>query len=303
MQQKVIRFWAAASLVFATVLWGGGFVAVKDSLDFFPPLYLIALRFAIAGVFLGAVFFKRLLKIRRGTFIRGLILSLFLFIAYAFQTIGLQHTTAGKNAFLTTIYVILVPLLGWAFSRRNPGAHIFAAAIIAIAGIGLLSLEGGFFIGIGDVLTLGCGFWFAVHIVFIARFTQGHDDDPIALTILQMLFCALCAGLCALFFEWPFPQDIWHFQPLASLGYLAIFSSGIAFLLQNVGQKYTPAGTAALLLSLESIFGAVFSAVMLGESMSLRMLTGCALLLFAIVLSETKFAFLFKRQGRIKRRG
>lgn len=279
---------AGAGLLLATILWGGGFVAVKDSLDIVPPIYMIALRFAAAGLFLSVIFFKRLKKITRSTLRTGIILAFFLFLAYAFQTIGCVYTTAGKNAFLTTVYVILVPLITWALVKRRPGLHVFAAAILAVIGIGLLSLNDDLSINRGDILTLVCGFWYAVHIVFIARFTQKHGEDPITLTILQMIFCSVFAWLFAPLYDGPFPVEaVTTTRPVLSLLYLAIFPSGIAFLLQNVGQKHLSPSTAALLLSTESVFGALFSALLLDESMTLRMIFGCALLFIAVILSES----------------
>lgn len=287
MTQRKIGLFAGAGLLVATILWGGGFVAVKDSLDVVPPIYMIALRFAAAGLFLSAVFFKRLKDITRRTLRAGIILALFLFLAYAFQTVGCVYTTAGKNAFLTTVYVLFVPFVTWVIAKRPPGLHVFAAALLAVIGIGLLSLNEDFSINRGDILTLVCGFWFAVHIVFIARFTQKYGEDPITLTILQMVFCSVFAWLFAPFYDGPFPVSaVTTTRPILSLLYLAVFSSGIAFLLQNIGQKYLSSSTAALLLSTESVFGAVFSALLLGESMTARMIAGCALLFIAVILSE-----------------
>jgi drug/metabolite transporter (DMT)-like permease len=288
---------AGAGLLIATILWGGGFVAVKDSLAIVPPIYMIALRFAAAGLFLSVVFFKNIRKMTRSTLGTGIILSFFLFLAYAFQTVGCVYTTAGKNAFLTTIYVILVPLITWVLVKRRPGIHVLAAALLAVVGIGLLSLNEDLTINRGDILTLVCGFWYAVHIVFIARFTQKHGEDPITLTILQMVFCSVFAWMFAPFHDGPFPvKAVTELRPVLSLAYLAVFPSGIAFLLQNIGQKHLAPSTAALLLSTESVFGAVFSALFLGETMNTRMILGCALLFLAVVLSETRFAFLRKRR-------
>jgi drug/metabolite transporter (DMT)-like permease len=290
---------AGAGLLFATILWGGGFVAVKDSLDIIPPIYMIAIRFALAGMFLSAVFFRKLRQMTRSTLRTGIILSFFLFLAYTFQTVGCVYNTAGKNAFHTTVFVILVPLVNWALSKRNPGAHVFTAAALAVAGIGLLSLNDDLTINKGDILTLVCGFWYAVHIVFIARFTQKQNEDPITLTVLQMIFCSVFAWILAPFYDGSFPvQAVTTLRPVLSLLYMAIFPSGIAFLLQNVGQKYLSPSTAALLLSTESVFGAIFSAILLGESMNTRMIFGCGLLFFAVILSETKFAFLTRKTSR-----
>jgi drug/metabolite transporter (DMT)-like permease len=298
MTTKKTGILAGSGILFATILWGGGFVAVKGSLDTIPPIYMIALRFALAGILLSVIFHKKLRRMTRSTLRTGIILSIFLFLAYVFQTVGCLYTTAGKNAFLTTIYVILVPLITWGFSKRNPGIHVFAAAALAVTGIGLLSLNADRSINRGDILTLICGFWFAVHIVFIARFTQTRNEDPITLTVLQMIFCAAFAWLLAPFYDGPFPlAAVTTPRPILTLLYMAIFPSSIAFLLQNIGQKYLAPSTAALLLSTESVFGALFSALLLGETMNLRMITGCAILFFAVILSETKLAFL-KRKGR-----
>jgi drug/metabolite transporter (DMT)-like permease len=290
---------AGAGLLVATILWGGGFVAVKDSLAVVPPIYMVALRFAAAGLFLSAIFHKRLRRITRRTLRSGVILALFLFLAYAFQTVGCVYTTAGKNAFLTTVYVILVPLITWVIAKRRPELHVFAAALLAVIGIGLLSLNDDLTVNRGDILTLVCGFWYAVHIVFIARFTQKHGEDPIALTILQMVFCSVFAWLFAPFYDGPFPVEaVTTARPVLSLLYLAVFSSGIAFLLQNIGQKHLSPSTAALLLSTESVFGALFSALLLGESMTLRMIAGCALLFVAVTLSEAPKGPWARRSGK-----
>jgi drug/metabolite transporter (DMT)-like permease len=300
MNKRKTGLLAGAGLLFATILWGGGFVAVKDSLDIIPPIYMIAIRFALAGIFLNAIFFRKLRQMTRSTLRTGIILSFFLFLAYAFQTVGCVYTTAGKNAFLTTIYVILVPFIAWVFSKRNPGAHVFIAATLAVAGIGLLSLNDDLSINKGDILTLVCGFWYAVHIVFIARFTQKNNEDPITLTILQMIFCSVFAWLFAPFYDGPFPVEaVTTPRPVLSLLYMGIFPSGIAFLLQNIGQKHLSPSTAALLLSTESVFGAIFSAILLSETMNPRMIFGCCLLFLAVILSETKFAFLTKKTSRL----
>jgi drug/metabolite transporter (DMT)-like permease len=287
MTQKTTGVLAGGGLLLATIFWGGGFVAVKDSLDVVPPIYMMALRFTVASFVLSAVFFKQLVGLNRRVILHGAILSFFLFAAYAFQTIGCLYTTAGKNAFLTTIYVILVPMLTWVFSRRSPGGRVFSAALLAVIGIGLLSLEDDLSMNIGDVLTLVCGFWYALQIVFIAKYTR--TENPITLTVLQIIFTALLSWAFAPFYDGAFPvAAVTTLRPVLSLLYLAIFSTSIAFLLQNVCQKYTRASTAALLLSMESVFGALASAIFLGEVMSPRMFLGCVLLFAAIVLAELK---------------
>jgi len=286
----VRKLLACAGLLFATILWGGGFVAVKDSLDSVPPIYMIALRFTLASVIMGVIFFKTILRMGRASFLRGLFLSALMFVSYAFQTIGCIYTTAGKNAFLTTIYVILAPLVTWFFTRKAPHPRVFAAAIIAIAGIGLLSLRGDLSVNIGDALTLVSGLWFALHIYFISHYTQNKKDDPIALTVLQMFGTAALAWIFAPFYDGALPLSaILTGKHIFWIVYLAVFSSSIAFLLQNICQKYLPPTTVALLLSTEALFGALASAIFLHERMNARMLAGCLLMLTAVVVSEAQF--------------
>jgi len=274
---------AAGSLLLATVFWGGSFVVVKDSLDTLPPIYMIAVRFTIAGAVLSLFFLKKLLQVRRKTLLRSFVLSLLLFLAYAFQTVGCVYTTAGKNAFLTTVYVIFVPLAAWFASGQKPRFRAFIAAAMAMTGMALLSLNEALRVNLGDALTIICGFWYALHMVYIARFTR--REDPVTLTILQMFFAAALAWAFAPWYDGAFPARAVFFalRPALSVLYLALFPSAAAFLLQNLGQKYLPSGTASLLLSMEAVFGAFFSALFLGESMTPRMLCGCALLFLAIV--------------------
>jgi drug/metabolite transporter (DMT)-like permease len=280
-------------------------VAVKDSLDIVPPVWMIALRFSVAAIMLGIIFFKKLTGLKAKTLRHGIFLSTLMFAAYVFQTIAAVYTTAGKNAFLTAVYVILTPLISWFLTRKRPGLAVLAAGLIALAGIGLISLRDDFSVNIGDALTLVCGFWYAVHIAFLGRFAMEGGDDPITLTVLQMFFTAVFGWLFALAgldriagYPGAFPiAAVTTPRSIFSLLYLAVFSSSIAFLLQNVGQKFLKPSTAALLLSMEALFGALCASIFLHERMTGRAIVGCALLFFAILLSETKFEFLRPRRN------
>ena len=169
------------------------------------------------------------------------------------QTIGCQYTTAGKNAFLTTIYVILVPFLHWLINHRRPDRYVIGGALLAMVGIGLLSLQGEGGIALGDLLTLLCGIFFAVHIVYIDRYTLAQD--PAILTVLQLATAAVLSFLLAPLIDGPFPAQALHPEAVTGMLYLGLLSTMLGFLLQNVGQKYTTPSTASLLLSFESVFG------------------------------------------------
>ncbi len=285
-----IKVMASIGLVIATIIWGFAFVVVKNSLEVIPPVYMLAFRFTIASVGLGIIFFRRIKKINKADMKSGLILGVFLYLGYVFQTIGCQYTTAGKNAFLTTIYVVIVPFLYWIISKKSPDIYCIGSAFMAIVGIGLLSLNGKMTVNIGDVLTLICGFAFAVQIVYINKFSA--YQDPIILTFLQIFVAAVLSWLTAPIMDGSFPLQVTNPNVIGSMLYLGIGSTMIAFLLQNIGQKYTEPSTASLLLSMEAVFGVVFSIVFLGEYLTVRMIIGCALIFTAVIMAETKFEFL-----------
>jgi drug/metabolite transporter (DMT)-like permease len=285
MTEKTRSFICALGLISITIIWGFAFVVVKNSLDYVPPLYMMAFRFTIASVVLALLFLPKFKLLDKSTFFHGMILGIFLFAAYAFQTVGLQFTTAGKNAFLTTTYVMMVPFLNWFFHKSKPSWNCVLAAIIALIGIGLLSLQGDFSMNRGDVLTIICGFFFAVHIIFISRYTQ--TQDPVLLTILQLAFSALFSWIFAPFTDGSFPlQETLRADVIVSMLYLGLFSTLLCFLLQNVCQKYLRASTTSLLLSFESVFGVIFSIIFLKEILTAKMIVGCVLIFFALVLSE-----------------
>ena len=289
---KHISLWAKLALFSAALIWGSSFIVMKDSVDAFPPNILLGIRFTTATLLLCAIFFKRLKAFNRQYLLHGGVIGLCLFLAYCTQTIGLTGTTPGKNAFLTAVYCVLVPFLMWIFYKARPDIFHFAAAVLCITGIGLVALDGDFTMGYGDALTLVGGFFYAMHMITVARFSQ--DKDPVLLTITQFGFVAVFSWAAGLIFE-TFPTEF----PLHSLGgilYLAVFATAVCLLLQNVGQKYTSPASAAILLSLESVFGVLFSVLFYDEPLSPRLIAGFALIFVAVIVSETKLSFLFKKK-------
>ena len=246
---KGIKLLAAIGLIITTIIWGSAFVVMKNSVDIISPTYLLALRFTIAAIALILVFWRKVMKINKSDLLCGGLLGVFLFVSYFFQTYGLKYTTASKNAFITTLYVILVPFLHWLFNHKKPKRNNIIAACIAVVGLALLSLEGDLSINIGDLLTLICGFFYAVHIVFIDRYTEDHD--PVKMTVLQMVVAAVLSWIIAPVLEGPFDGRVIDNSMIISLLYLGIFSTMIGFLLQNVGQKYLTPNTSSILLSFE----------------------------------------------------
>ena len=282
---------AQIGLLVTAMIWGTAFVVAKNATADFSPNYMIAIRFLIGALILGAVFHRRLGKIGRGDLKSGLILGVLLFSSYYVQTVGVKYTTAGNNAFLTAVYVVLVPFFYWFVRHKRPDFYNLAAAVFCIAGIGLISLKmgnTGFSINIGDLFSLISGFLFAMHIVAITIFTEKRD--PILLTVLQFCVCSILAFAFALSFDVP-PQNLKP-DAIFSILYLGIFSTAIALGLQTVCQKYTPASKASIIMSLESVFGCLSGAVFLGEPLTPKIVFGFLLIFIAILLSETKLSFL-----------
>jgi drug/metabolite transporter (DMT)-like permease len=298
MTKRTVSVLSGAGLLCAACIWGFAFVVVKDSLDYVGAIYMLAFRFTIAVVALSLLFLVRFKKLTKKDWKDGVILGVFLFAAYAFQTVGCGYTTAGKNAFLTTIYVILVPLFGWPLSKKRPAWYVFAAAVMSVTGIGLLALTSGqgilLTMNIGDVLTLICGIFYALHILYMEK--SDRRGDPILLTILQFLFAALFSWSFAPFMDGAFPlQAVKNPHVIISMLYLGLLSTMVCFVLQNVGLKYVQSSIASLFLSFESVFGVLFSALILHEHLTPRMAAGCVLIFLAVILAETKFNFCRKK--------
>ncbi|MCQ2597210.1 MAG: DMT family transporter [Treponema sp.] len=292
MNNKTTSFLASAGLIFVTIIWGFAFVVVKDSLDSIGPVWMVAFRFTIAAVGLSLFTIKRFQNKTRHDWFNGLVTGFFLYAAYLTQTIGCNYTTAGKNAFLTTVYVMLVPLLSWPLYKKRPGWYVFVAAAMSLTGIGLLSLgNGDKGINIGDLLTLVCGLFYALHILWTEKCNK-EGVDTIFLTVQQFIFAALFAWLSAPFIDGSFPTEgLMNNKVILSMLYLGVLSSLLAFLLQNISLKYLPGPLASLFMSFESVFGILFSIIFLHEAVSVKMAFGCILIFMAVLLAETRFDF------------
>ena len=293
MNDTLKRILPKFALFSAALIWGSSFFIVKNTVDIFPTNFLLAIRFTIGCLLLCVLFPKKLTQLNRTCLWQGIVLGLLIFTASCIQTIGLTDTTPGKNAFLTAAYCILVPFLYWITDKRRPDLYNFSAAFLCLAGIGLVSFDGSFSMRFGDAMTLISALFFAAHIVAGARF--GGKSDPILLTILQFGTAAVCSWVLGFTTE-TFPKEI----PLnAALGllYLAVFATTIALLLQNIGLKYADPTSGAILLSLESVFGVLFSMLFYQERLTLRLGAGFLLIFIAVILSETKLSFLRKKRS------
>mgnify|MGYP002972532367 CR=1 FL=1 len=220
---------ANMALLITGMIWGSGFVVMKNTLDSMSTNYILAIRFTIAALGLSYTLFTKgpvtFEKIKAGAN-----LGLYIYGAFAVQTYGLMFTTAGKNALITAFYVVLVPLLLWIMQKRRPEGKVWVAAVMMIIGIALLTTDGGGSINIGDVLTLCCSLGYAIQIVLVDGYAKKYD--LMQLTCLQFWFSALYGWIAALLFEQP-PVNMGG-DTVFALAYCGIACTLIGLTLQNV---------------------------------------------------------------------
>ena len=273
-------------------IWGSGFIGVSISLSGgLTPLQILTIRFFIGAVLLGIIFFKEIKNnITKEAVKAGSLIGVFLFIAFAFQTIGMSYTTASKNAFLTAINVVIVPFIGFILYKRPLDKYGIISSIIAILGIGILSLEADFSINFGDFLTMICAFGFAFHIFFTGEFIK--KNNAIVLTVIQFSVATILSLIVQILFNEIKIQA--QISSIIGVLYLGIFSTTIAFLLQTICQRDVSQTKSAIILSIESVFGTILSVIILHEVLTLKMIVGCLIIFCAIIISETKLSFLKK---------
>ena len=290
MNEKMMRRLAKPMLFAAAFIWGSSFFIMKDALDALPVQYLLAIRFTAGAVLLGLLCWKKWRIFTPDYLWRGAVIGGFLYLAYSVQTYGLALTTPSKNAFLTAVYCVLVPFLYWAFAGVRPDRYNVIAAVLCVAGVGLVSLTGDLTVNPGDGLTLVSAVFYASHIVAVAKVSSGKDIY--LLTVFQFAFSGLYAWIGGAFTE-TFPaQALVRPEVVLPLIYLAVMATTAALLFQNVGQVLSDPASASVILSLESVFGVLCSVAFAGDQVSGKMLLGFALIFVAVVCSETKFSFM-----------
>lgn len=281
-----------AALICTTLIWGSSFVILKSALDSITPLWVLAIRFCGAAILMSLLCLKKLRKLDKGYLVGGAVMGVCLAAAYTVQTYGLVYTTPGKNAFLTATYCILVPFLYWLIAGKKPDKYNIGAAIVCIIGMGFVCLNSDLSVNIGDMLTICCGLFYGLHMIVTARFVENRD--PLPITVIQLLTAGIICLVCAVSFE-PAPTDI-PTSSYISIAYLMIMCTGVCYILQTVGQKYTPPAQAAVILTLESVFGTAFSVLLGEESLTFNIALGFCLIFVAILTSETKLEFLRKKE-------
>ena len=275
-------------ITFAAATWGLSFVFMKDLVDRVPIYWLLAVRFGLSAVLMALVLNKRFVACLRdrSSLQLGIVLGVMNFVAYALQTVGLSMTTPGKNSFLTGCYCVIVPFALWAFERTRPGRRHMLAAILCVTGIGLVAADGGWSLGLGDWLTLGCALFYALQFVVLSKYGEGKD----ALSLTAMMFivmCPLSAVTSALFERSMAAQMTLGPADLGTMAFLVLICSCLNFAALNRGMMHVNPAEGSILSSLEAPFGVLASVLIYHESLTLRLVAGFSLIFVAIVVSET----------------
>lgn len=293
MSPKTMKLLAKPMLFASALIWGTSFFIMKNALDVLPVFFLLAIRFTAGAALLALVCWKKWWAFTPDYLWRGAVMGAFLFLAYSVQTFGLSLTTPSKNAFLTAVYCVLVPFFTWAVVKVRPDKFNIMAALLCVTGVGLVSLNDQLSINAGDLLTLLCAVFYASHIVAVAKVSPGRDIA--LLTVFQFAFAGAFAwigGLCTEVFPAQALTDPAVYLPMA---YLCVMATTVALLFQNVGQVWSDPASASVILSLESVFGVLFSVIFYGDPVTGRLLAGFGLIFVAVLCSETKFSFLRKK--------
>ncbi|MEQ3362082.1 DMT family transporter [Raoultibacter massiliensis] len=274
-------------LLIAAAIWGMGTVVIKATVDSFPPAWLVGVRFTFAGLILAIVLFPRLKKaLDLDHLKKGAVLGVFIFLSYWSNSTGLTDTTASNSAFLTSLYCVIIPFLMWALSGPRPTKFNIAAALVCVAGVGCVSFAGStdFSLRFGDAITLLSAVFLSFHVVCTSKYAGGRD--MMVLTIIQFIVAGLLGFAAALVFE-PMPAFAeLGLETYVSLGYLIVFASCIALLLQNIAVAHVDPAPASLFLATESVFGVVFSVLFLGEMLTGPLFIGFGLIFAGIIVSE-----------------
>ncbi|MBQ8178720.1 MAG: DMT family transporter [Clostridia bacterium] len=272
-------------LLFTTVIWGSTFVVLKDTLDSLPMYFILAVRFLLGGILVGVAFPKKWKTFTPDMLWRGGITGVVLAAAYITQTIGLNHTTPGNNAFLTATYAVMVPFMMWAITKKAPTVFNVVAAILGVVGIGLVSFDGGFtsFNLMGEGMTLVCSVFFALQIIFIAVFGKGKDS--ITFTSIELVSAGLIMLIIYLCTEVHEPISL-DFDSTWKLAYLTIMGTAFALVAMTWGMAHTETSSASLIMSLESVFGVIFSIAIYKEKLTLQVGIGFLVIFIALFISE-----------------
>lgn len=294
------KFFADISLLFVAFIWGSTFVVVQNAISFLEPLTFNAIRFFIASIllWLWLIFFQRkqLSLINQKLILAGCILGFWLFIGYAFQTIGLLYTTSSKAGFITGLSVVLVPLFSWLFFKLKLTPFAIAGISIATIGLYLLTMTGPVGVNIGDVFVFICAIGFSFHIICTGQYTKLYP--ALLLTVIQITTVTFLSFICSFLFErWELAFQInvlFKSDVILAILITSIFATALSFFIQTYVQKYTSPSHTALIFAMEPVFAALTAYLWVGERLHIAGLIGCICIFVGMVFSEIPW----KKKGK-----
>lgn len=299
---------SSAMLTLTALIWGVAFVAQSEGMNYVGGFTFNGCRFLVGGaVLIPCIYFLRKVNgaqtgqwsdeerahRRKTGIIGGLCCGVAICVASSLQQFGIAHTTVGKAGFITSLYIVIVPLFGL-FLRKKVGLNIWLSVAIAAAGMYLLCVTEGFTIGYGDFLVLLCAVGFSFHILVIDYFSP--KADGVLISCIQFFTAGVISCILMFVFEKPTWSAV--FSAWAPILYAGVMSCGIGYTLQVVAQKNIEPTIASLIMSLESVFSVLAGWVLLGQKMSPRELMGCALVFGAILLAQIPAEYLFGTANR-----
>lgn len=292
MEDRKKMLLADLALLLAAACWGGGFVAGDIAATHFTPFFIMSVRFTGAALFMGLLFRRHVKNSTKEDRKAGAILGAMLFVAQPIQIIALRHTSPSKQAFLITTYVVIVPFVSWMMLKKRPGIKAFAAGLLALVGIGLISLSGSLGVELGDGLTL----LFALLYSFIIVVTglSAKRVNPLAMSFYQYLTSGVLSIGATLLFEER--ATVFPLVGIGALFYLLFINTVVAYTLQNVAQRFTSDTHAAVLVSTESVFGYFCGVVLYGDPFTPRVLLGGMVVFSAVLLSVVQWDKILKKQ-------
>lgn len=290
-KNEKLKMASSVTLAIVALVWGTTFAVLKDTLSIVQPFSLMMFRFGFSALLLFVIYIGKIKKAKMKDIKNGSIIGIFMFLAFYFMIISIKNTTASKVSFIIGAYVLIVPFLAWIINKKRPDKFAVIGAFLATVGLGFLTIEKGVAFNIWDMVAGCCSFFFAAHMIAIEKY--GRDSDPILITVIQFIVTAGIFIILVGYFEgYDFsilPKIKW------TLGYLVVISTVISFAIQTIAQRYISSTSTALILTLQSVFGAIFAVWYLNERMTFQMGIGCMLVFVAIVTQETKWKFLTKK--------
>jgi drug/metabolite transporter (DMT)-like permease len=282
---------ASFALVGVTAIWGYTFLAVQDAVASMPVMDFLAWRFLVASTVMIVLRPTCLRNVTRLELLRGVGLGTILGLGYIAQTYGLRYTSAAISGFITGMFVVLTPVMSWILLRRKTNRNTWLVVALATVGLALLSLKG-WSVGIGELLTLGCAVFFAIHIVFLGEWSSQYKPYPFSLlqigtVAVISLIAATPAGIAV-----PPSPGVW-----GVIGITGVLATAVAFFVQTWAQSLVSATRAAVVMTMEPVFAGLFAVVIGGNQLTLRTIGGAACILAAMLIINLKSG---RRATRLK---